>query len=165
MPEQQYRSSARCFAFIVNVKYYPDPFLVEMSRRTKLKKMEVGFYEPNVLYCPPEMGPILEAILDEREFKSLREVVKVAMVSALKNNNDDYATIYEIAIDAILDSEIHRRCNNSRQTRSVKKKIQQIKEQLVTLREKRQVEESHLSISFSGDVKRSLRELNYIFRR
>jgi hypothetical protein len=77
MPEQQYHSSARCFAFIVNVKYYPDPFLVEMSRRTKLKKMEVGFYEPNVLYCPPEMGPILEAIIDEPEFKSLRELLKL----------------------------------------------------------------------------------------
>jgi hypothetical protein len=148
----------------VNVKYYPDPFLVEMSRRTKLKKMEVGFYEPNVLYCPPEMGPILEAILDEPEFKSLREVVKVAMVSVLKNN-DDYESIYEMAIDAILDSEINRRCYNSVQTRSVKKKIQQIKKQLVTLREKRQAEESHLYISFSDDVKRSLRELNYIFRR
>jgi hypothetical protein len=110
----------------VNAKYYPDPFLVDMSRRTKLKKMEVGFYEPNVLYCPPEMVPILEAILDEPEFKSLRKVVKVAMVSALKNN-DDYESIYEMAIDAILDSEIHRPCYNSVQTRSVKKKIQQIK--------------------------------------
>jgi hypothetical protein len=107
MPTHRRWSSGRCFAFIVNVKRHPDPFLVEMSRRTNLQRMTMRFYEPNILYCPPEMEPILVAILDKPELKSLREVVKVAMVSILKEKGDHQDT-YEAAVEAILDSEIRK---------------------------------------------------------
>jgi hypothetical protein len=59
--------SGRHFAFIVNVNCLPDPFLVEISRRTKNERKTVEFYGPNVIYCPREMEPILQAILDDDE--------------------------------------------------------------------------------------------------
>jgi hypothetical protein len=56
------------FAFIVNVNCLPDPFLVEILRRAKTERKTVEFYEPNVvIYCPREMEPILQAILDDGE--------------------------------------------------------------------------------------------------
>jgi hypothetical protein len=60
-------SSSNMESFIVNVQCLPDPFLVDMSRRTKTERKTVEFYEPNVLYCPREMEPILKAILDDGE--------------------------------------------------------------------------------------------------
>jgi hypothetical protein len=60
-------SSGRHFAFIVNVNCLPDPFLVEISRRMGTERKTMELYEPNMLYCPREMEPILQAILDDGE--------------------------------------------------------------------------------------------------
>jgi hypothetical protein len=74
------------FAFIVNVKCLPDPFLVKISRRTKTQWKTVELYEPNELYCPREMEPILQAIIDDGElFKDQQQVVKQTMVSTMKS--------------------------------------------------------------------------------
>jgi hypothetical protein len=54
-PAMRNNYSGRYFAFVVNVKCLPDPFLVEISRRTKTERKTVEFYKPNVLYCPSEM--------------------------------------------------------------------------------------------------------------
>jgi hypothetical protein len=73
--------SGRHFAFIVNSKHLPNPFLVEMSRRTATQPKDLKLYEPNVLYCPRAMEPILTAIIDDRElFENYRHVVKEVMV-------------------------------------------------------------------------------------
>jgi hypothetical protein len=106
--------SGRHFAFIVNIKRLPDPFLVELSRRTKTAKRNVEFYEPNVLYCPPEMEPILQALLDDNSlFKHHRHIVKEAMVSTLQHMEDsshfDYRAVHETALEAIMDIEIAKR--------------------------------------------------------
>jgi hypothetical protein len=71
----------------------------------------VEFYEPDVLYCPREMEPILKAILNDGElFKNHRQVVKQAMVSSIKSTTDwwnfKYSEMQELALTAIIDSEI-----------------------------------------------------------
>jgi hypothetical protein len=48
--------SNRDFAFIVNVDYFPSPYLVEMSRRKKIKKKNVNFSKPNVIFTPPKIN-------------------------------------------------------------------------------------------------------------
>ncbi len=68
-------------------------------------------YEPNVIYCPREMEPILQAILDDGElFKNHRQVVKQAMVSSIKSTmvplNFNYSEMQELAVTAIIDSKI-----------------------------------------------------------
>jgi hypothetical protein len=111
--------SGQHFAFIVNVNCLPDPFLVEISRRTKTERKMVEFYEPNVIYCPREMEPILQAILDDGElFRNHRQVVKQAMVSSIKStsnpSNFKYSEMQELASTAIIDSEIlkHQKTTN-----------------------------------------------------
>jgi hypothetical protein len=48
--------SNRDFAFIVNVDSFPSPYLVEMSRRKKIKKKNVNFSKPNVIFTPPKIN-------------------------------------------------------------------------------------------------------------
>jgi hypothetical protein len=104
--------SGRHFAFIVNVNCLPDPFLVEISRRTKTERKTVEFYEPNVIYCPREMEPILQAILDDGElFRNHRQVVKQAMVSSIKSTSDPSCEMQELAVTAIINSEILKHQN------------------------------------------------------
>ena len=103
--------SGRHFAFIVNVNCLPDPFLVEISRRTKTERKTVEFYEPNVIYYPREMEPILQAILDDGElFRNHRQVFTQAMVSSIKSTSDlsnfKYSEMQELAVTAINHSEI-----------------------------------------------------------
>jgi hypothetical protein len=168
--------SGRHFAFIENVNCLPDPFLVEMSRRTKTKRKTVEFYEPNVLYCPREMEPILQAILDDGElFKNHRQVVKKAMVATIKSSVNSsnllYSELQELAVNAIIDSEIskhtlllglHSSLSPESRTRSAASSASKIKTKWKQLWRKRHNEESHLVPTFAENVKRSLRELNYV---
>ena len=100
------------FAFIVNVNCLPDPFLVEISRRMGTERKTMELYEPNMLYCPREMEPILQAILDGdgELFKNHRQVVKQAMLSSIKSTPDlpnlKYSKMQELAVTAIINSEI-----------------------------------------------------------
>jgi hypothetical protein len=59
----------RHFAFIVNVTCHPDPFQIKLLRRTKTARRNMEFYKPNVLYSPMEMEPILQVLLDDKQFK------------------------------------------------------------------------------------------------
>jgi hypothetical protein len=65
------------FAFIVNVDSFLSPYLVEMSRRKKIKKKNVNFYKPNVILTPPKMNFIFKSILDNGPlFKRHLQVIK-----------------------------------------------------------------------------------------
>ncbi len=99
--------SSRSFAFIVNREGLPNPFLVEISRRTKTLPKDVAFYEPSIYYCPPTMTVILRSILDNQElFEQHRWVVKAAMVSILEEADgdvlDDEWKLQKIAVEAIV---------------------------------------------------------------
>ena len=155
----------------MNVNCLPDPFLVEISRRTKTERKTVEFYEPHVLYCPREMEPILQAILDDGElFKNHRQVVKQTMVSTILStpnpSNLKYSEMQELAMTAIIDSEIskqillglHSRALSLKsRTRSAASSEAKIKMKWRQLCLKRNNEERHLVPTFAENVKRSLR--------
>jgi hypothetical protein len=82
--------SNRDFVFIVNVDSFPSPYLVEMSRRKKIKKKNVNFYQPNVIFMPPKMIFIFKSILDNKPlFKIHLQVIKEAMLEAIEPNNEE----------------------------------------------------------------------------
>jgi hypothetical protein len=94
----------------MNVNCLPDPYLVKISRRKKTEQKTVEFYKSNVLYCPREMEPILQAILGAGElFKNHQQVVKRAMISSIKSTMDlskfMHSEMQELALTAIINSE------------------------------------------------------------
>lgn len=175
--------SRRDYAFILNRHPFPNPFLVEISRRTKTQRKNVAFYLPDVVFCPQQMKSILEAILyDESLFKHHRQVVKVAMVEALTEHTTDgghleSASLVTIAVEAIIKEEIwkflHPDSNDTRNTctgtgsiplatRSQTNFIAKLMGDWRMLRTKRLKIEEYLRYSFAEDVQRSKSELAYV---
>jgi hypothetical protein len=152
--------SGRKFAFIINQDGLPNPFLVEISRRTKTLPKHVEYYEPSVLYCPLTMEIILKSILDDDElFVRYRKVIKEAMVLVLHAGNTlilkSEEKLQTIAVEAVVAAEIAK-CTK------VRKKQKSIASICRTLRTKRLLDEAYLRLTFTEDIKRSLRELNYV---
>jgi hypothetical protein len=82
--------SNRDFAFIVNVDSFLSPYLVEMSRRKKIKKKNVNFYKANVIFMPLKMNFIFRLILDNGPlFKMHLRVMKETTLEAIVSNNED----------------------------------------------------------------------------
>jgi hypothetical protein len=126
----------------------------------------VEFYEPDVLYCPREMEPILQAILDDGElFKNQRQVVKQAMVSSIKSTPDPSnfknSEMQELAVTAINYSKMLQHqtlltLSLESRTRSVASQTSKINTKWNQVWLKRHKEESHLVPTFAENVKRSL---------
>ncbi len=126
------------------------------------------FYEPNVLYCPREIEPILQAILDNGElFKNHPQVVRQAMVSTIKSTTDPsnlkYSEMQELAVTAIIESEISKRTirvglhstlSLESRTRSAASRKSKIKSKWKQLWVKHHNKESHLVPTFAENVKR-----------
>jgi hypothetical protein len=154
--------SSRSFAFIVNREGLPNPFLVEISRRTKTLPKDVAFYEPSVYYCPPTMTVILQSILDNQQlFEQHRWVVKAAMISVLEEADgdvlDDEWKLQKIAVEAIVVAVAEKQS-----TDEIARNRRRILLAYCNLREKRLVDEAYLQPTFVEDVKGSLNELKYI---
>jgi hypothetical protein len=121
------------------------------------------------------MEPILKAIPDDGElFKNHRQVVKQTMVLTIQSTPNPshlkYSEMQELAVTAIIDSEISRHQTvlglHSRlesRMRSAASSESKIKMKWKQLWLKRNSEESHLVPTFAENVKRSLGELNYVF--
>jgi hypothetical protein len=82
--------SNRDFAFIMNVDSFLSPYLVEMSRRKKIKERHVNCYKPNAIFTPPKMNFIFQLILNNGPlFKMHLQVIKETMLEAIVRNNED----------------------------------------------------------------------------
>lgn len=102
----------RHFAFILETKSLLNIFLIEISKWTKFKKTTVRFYESNVLYCPIEMKPIFETIMDNYKLKRNTEVAKLSLVTALKKKiKNKYYLFQQITIDVIIITSIEKYFN------------------------------------------------------
>jgi hypothetical protein len=169
--------SNRDFAFIVNVESFPSPYLVEMSRRRKIKKKNVNFYKPNVVFAPPKMNFIFKSILDNGPlFKMHLQVIKETMLEAIESNNEETlangSILQTLGVESLVKQDILIRLNATG-TGSTTAPLTRQKEHLfdVTLtkwrelRTKRLRDEHHLHCSFLSDTKRSKSELNYIMRK
>jgi hypothetical protein len=93
------------------------------------------------------------------------------MVSSIKSTTDPsnfkYSEMLELAVTAIIDSEIVKHqtlltLSLESRTRSVATRSSKIKTKWKQLWLKRHNEESHLMPTFSENVKRSIRELSYV---
>ena len=47
------------FVFIINKSSIPNPFLVEVDRRSTPRLKDMKYLEPNVLFCPKAMSSLL----------------------------------------------------------------------------------------------------------
>ncbi len=151
--------SGRKFAFIVNQVDLPNPFLVEISRRTKTLPRYVSYYESCVFYCPPTMTIILKSTKTNRNLLLYHQsVVKQSMVTILQEGDLDIieseSQLQTIAVEAIVSVE-------ALMTRNKKTKQNLISE-CRKLRAKRVRDEAYLQASFLEDVHRSLTELKYL---
>ena len=155
---------SRSFAFITNEADYPDPFLIEMSRRTQLRHSSVSYFDPNVLYCSPDMNKILEEIQDNRFFFS-RKYWTAMMDKLVLILEDQYywrkETIHNCLVHVIVYEELIFFHKEKKETRSLTKKLENIFSNAMDIREKRMENESHFSNTFVFDCTRSLQELRY----
>jgi hypothetical protein len=108
--------SNRNFAFIVNVDSFPSPYLVEMSRWKKIKKKNVNFYKPNVIFTPPKMNFIFKSILDNGPlFKIHLQCIKETMLEAIVSNNEDTlangSILQTLGVESMVKQDIWSRLN------------------------------------------------------
>jgi hypothetical protein len=171
--------SNRDFAFIENVDSFPSPYLVEMSRRKKIKKKNVNFYKPNVIFTPPKMNFIFKAILDNGPlalFKMHLQVIKETMLEAIVSNNEDTlvngSILQTLGVESMVKQDIWIRLNSTG-TGSTTAPLTRQKGHLFDetlskwreLRTKRLRDEHHLNCSFLSDMKRSKSELKYVMNK
>merc|ERR1711862_873905 len=80
----------RQFAFIINVDNLPSPFLVEIGKRRTLSIQGIRIFEPDVLYCPRTMSPMLRVVNSSDGFEmKYKKVVEESFVKFLKDNRDE----------------------------------------------------------------------------
>jgi hypothetical protein len=149
-------TSGRKFAFIVNQVELLNPFLVEISRRTKTLPRHVAYYEPCVFYCPPTMTIILKSSL----LRYHQSVVKQSMVTVLQEADPDIigseSQLRTIAVEAIVSAV------EASKTRNKRTRKQDLISECRKLRAKQVRDEAYLQATFSEDVNRSLTELKFL---
>jgi hypothetical protein len=169
--------SNRDFAFIVNVQSFPSPYLVEMSRRRRIKKKDLNFYKPNVVFAPPKINFIFKSILDNGPlFKMHLQVIKETMLEAIESNNEETlangSILQTLGVESLVKQDIFIRLNATG-TSSTTAPLTRQKEHLFNvtltkwreLRTKRLRDEHCLHCSFLLDTKRSKSELDYVMRK
>jgi hypothetical protein len=148
-------TSRRKFAFIVNQVELPNPFLAEISRRTKTLPRHVAYYEPCLFDCPLRMTIILKGSL----LRYHRSVVKQSMVTVLQEADPDIigseSQLRTIAVEAIVSVEAWK-------TRNKRTRKQDLISECRKLRAKQVRDEAYLQATFLEDVNRSLTELKFL---
>ena len=148
-----------------------------MSRRKKIKKKNVNFYQPNVILTPPKMNFIFKSILDNKPlFKIQLQVIKEVMLEAIVTNNKDTlangSILQTLGVESMVKQDIWIRLNSTG-TGSTTAPFTHRKEHLFDatltkwrkLRTKRLRDEHHLHCSFLSDTKRSKSELKYVMKK
>ena len=152
------------FAFIVNVGAFPNPFLVEVSRRTRTTGAQVKYYMPNVVYCPCFCNGVLTAVLHcPMIFRNHRKVVKETVLEFVRTNNEDKGDeetrLIRAVILAVAELNLEAHFRETRKSSRIKNSFLEV---LLDLRQNRLQEEAHLGYSFTEDLARSLIELKFI---
>jgi hypothetical protein len=83
-----------------------------MSQRKKIKKKNVNFYKPNVIFTPPEMNFIFKSMLDNcGYFKIHRQVIKETMLEAIESKDEEAlasgAILQTLGVESIVKQEIY----------------------------------------------------------
>jgi hypothetical protein len=164
----------KVYAFITGQLDLPDPFLCELSRRTKTTRRHLSYYEPNVVYCPSAVDPIVRCILDRSSilYKEYRSQAKLSLLRSIHLFSETSITedqARETILEDIVTMEIQKRLRWDFyfcRTRQATKYQAVITTQWQLTRQKRLVDEKHLRYrSFSADVDRSLGELSFVMHK
>jgi hypothetical protein len=164
---------SRQFAFISNVDEFPNPFLVEISRRTGTTRRQILYYQDKVTFCPSVLDPILRSILDNKtifcrhrmllktKVLSLIEEEKRAMTVATESRPLSLQICITKCIETILYHEIFSRIGFL-QTRKKLRTARRLLSDVQKIRKKRLRDERHLPVPFAADLQRSKQELNFV---
>ena len=162
------------FAFIVNRRPFPNPYLVHMSRMSKTRRETLDYFEPNVICAPRSMDFILKPLLHNEElFNIHRQVLKESMLEAITSNDKDVlgssAILQTLAVESVAKQEIARvlfgageSASRAPFTRRKEHKFKKIMSNWREVRMKRLSEEHCLSNALIADIKRSKIELKFI---
>ena len=161
------------FVFIINERYLPNPHLVELGRRWSPRLEDVMYLEPNVLFCPQTMSPLLLEVKNKSSNikEPHRKIIYEEYTLFLKNNQDlvtESTSFWRtVGISAIIEYEIKSKLqsNGQRETRSLSLLKKKLKTVCLEIRDKRMANELHLNIHISEDISRSLAELNYAIKQ
>ena len=161
----------RTYTFIVNQECFPDPFLVEISRTTLLKRRHLAFYEPNIIDCPAVLSPLLRSFLTDRFiFKTYRSMIKDTVLRTVLDLQVEVSlvVVQDAVLERVIIAEVDRlvdafwNCHLTRMRKSIYNNI--IHRSKLT-RRSRLADESHLGVpSLSADIRRSIGELTHIVR-
>jgi hypothetical protein len=163
---------ARQFAFISNVDAFPNPFLVEISRRTGTTRRQISYYQDKVTFCPSVLDPILRSILDNKTiFCRHRMLLKTKVLSLIEEEKRAMTVATESllslqicitkCIETILYHEIFSRIGFLR-TRKKLRTARRLLSEVQKIRKKRLRDERHLPVPFAADLQRSKQELNFV---
>ena len=160
------------YAFITGGRNnFPDPFLVEISRRTRTRPQQVAFFEPDVVYCPSFANQVLKSVLEQdRAIFVHRAIVKPALLEYFLKfeGRGTEAEVKEgvawslIVVEAakMVDASNHPGMRSTAQVQAATINVWRV------LHKKRLVEEEHLGKhSLGEEVSRSMAELHFAFCR
>lgn len=156
---------SREYAFVTDHPSFPNPFLVEISRRKCFSRRNLAYYEPNVTYCPKVITDVMKVLLEKKiVFRRYRVQLKKAMLDWIvsKNTRDiSKASASDLVIRFIINFEVSHAFASIRVTRRHAHDIDAIKETIISLRQMRLCSEAHLNQSFSEDIDRTLGEIKF----
>ena len=123
----------------------------------------MSYFDPNVLYCSPDMNIILEEIQDNRVFFRKYWIAMMEKLAMLLEDQHYWRkeTIHNCLVHLIVYEELILLHKEIKETCSLTKKLDDIFLNAIDIREKRIENESHFSNTFVFDCTRSLQELRY----
>jgi hypothetical protein len=154
----------KSYAFIIGSPSLPSLFLVEVSRYTVTTLMQLAYYEPNIIFCPPSVSKILRCLSEDMllftHYGVMGKAIMYRTVVASPLVTLEHAQGALIA--EIIAFELETQPAVSSRTRSSSLQNTLVKELCLHTRDKRLIEEQHLKYpSFSADVRRSLGEMHH----
>ena len=157
----------RRYAFIVGKPCLPDPFLIEISRRTRATAQQVAYFEPNVLYCPPAASLTVRCIIEDQFiFKKHRVVVKEAVVAVLMRQGmvwKDPVEFQEEVVKFFVEEKLKASFHQRMITRQRTVLVDRIMSKWDAVHCRRIGEEQHLGVGLLGEnIRRSLGELAFV---
>ena len=112
----------RSYAFITGGRSnFPDPFLVEISRRTRTRQQQVAFFEPDVVYCPSFANRVVKSLLEDDHVFAHWATLNCALVEYLvkfgESGTEEQAK--EVAVESVVVAQAaeHVDSHFARQTR------------------------------------------------
>ena len=104
------------YTFIINRKPFQCPFFAECCRHTKIKLKHIMFYEPNVVYVPKHLEPlvhVLKKVQDANDRTIALDVVCEEMCNKKQAKEVDLVWYQKTVVDAVIHNRLFTKQNKS----------------------------------------------------